>query len=239
MNIELKDKIVLISGGTGGLGTHVTRAFLDANAIVYVTYTKEEYFESLKQQIQSGSDRLFGVKNNILDDKDVQQMVMDVVGKTGGIDILINLVGGFLADTSITNTSDDQWDKMLALNLKSAVNACRNVLPTMMKRKSGRIINVGARPGLTGAGGMAAYAASKAALINFTQSLSRESRSENITANVIIPDTIDSPANRKAMPRANFSEWISGDSLAGITLFLGSDQAQDINGAIIPVFGRL
>jgi NAD(P)-dependent dehydrogenase (short-subunit alcohol dehydrogenase family) len=238
MKIELKDKIVLISGGTGGLGTHVTRAFLDANAIVFVSYTKEEYFKDLKKRLQSGTERLFGVKNDILDDKDVKQMVSTVVEKTGRIDVLINLVGGFLADTSVIHTSDEQWDNMLALNLKSAVNACRNVLPVMMKRKTGRIINVGARPGLTGAGGMAAYAASKAALINFTQSLARECRSENITANVIIPDTIDSPANRNAMPDANFNEWISGDSLAGVNLFMASDKARDINGAIVPVFGR-
>ena len=238
MKIDLKDKVALISGGTGGLGAHVTRAFLEAEAIVFVSYTKEEYFEDLKQRLQSGSERLFGVKNNILDDNDVKRMVVEVVEKTGRIDVLINLVGGFLADTPITQTSEDQWDKMIALNLKSAVNACRNVLPIMMKQKDGRIVNVGARPGLTGAGGMAAYAASKAALINFTQSLAAECRSENITANVIIPGTIDTQANRKAMPDADFSDWVSGDSLAGITAFYASDLARDINGAIVPVVGR-
>ncbi len=171
------------------------------------------------------------MQNNILDDEDVQHMISEVVRQAGKIDVLINLVSSFLADSLVTKTSEDQWDRMMALNLKSAVNACRNVLPTMMKQKSGRIVNVGARPGLTAA-------ASKAALINFTQSLADECRAENITANVIIPGTIDTLANRKAMPDAKFSDWVSGDSLAGISLFLASDLALDINGATVPVFGR-
>ncbi len=238
MKTDLKDKVVLISGGTGGLGSHVTRAFLEAEALVFVSYTKEAYFEGLRQRLAPDSDRLCGVKNNILDDHDVKHMVAEVIEQAGRIDVLSNLVGGFLAGTPITHTSEEQWDKMIALNLKSAVNACRNVLPAMVMQKSGRIINVGAQPGLTGAPGMAAYAASKAALINFTKSLAAEYGSENITANAIIPGTIDTPANRKAMPDADFGSWVTGESLAGITVFYASNLARDINGTVVPVFGK-
>ncbi|HET56373.1 MAG TPA: SDR family NAD(P)-dependent oxidoreductase [Ignavibacteria bacterium] len=126
----------------------------------------------------------------------------------------------------------------LDLNLKSAFLSIKYFLPNMIAKNKGRIINVGARQGLHGVKGVSAYAASKAALINFTQSLAEELKETNINANIIIPSVIDTEANRKSSANENFSTWVSAESLGNVIKFLSSDESKDINGAVIPVYGK-
>jgi len=225
-------KVVVITGGTGALGQAVTQAFLQAGARVVVTYTRETEFDALKEKV-SARENLLGLKTNVLDEASVKAMTQ----QAGRIDVLVNTVGGFLGGVSITETTLEQFDKMLALNLKSAFLCCKHVLPLMMQQRSGRIINIGSQGGLQGGEGISAYGASKAGLINFTQSVAAEGKRHNITANAIIPGIIDTPANRQAMPKANFAEWMTSEALAQTILFLASDAAQAINGAIVPVGG--
>jgi len=231
--MNFNNKVVVITGGTGALGHAVTQAFLQAAARVVVTYTREAEFDALKEEV-SARENLLGIKTNVLDEASVKAMVQQAA-RFGHLDVLVNTVGGFLGGVPIVETSLEQFEKMLALNLKSAFLCCKHVLPVMIQQRGGRIINIASKGGLQGGEGITAYGASKAGLINFTQSLAAEGKSHNITANAIIPGTIDTPANRHSMPNANFAEWVTPEALAQTILFLSSNEAQVINGAIVPV----
>ncbi len=234
--MNFKDKVVVIAGGTGGFGSAVTTAFLQARAKVFVTYRSEQEFEALKASVNA-SAALTGIKTNVLDEASVKAMVQQAA-RSGRIEVLVNLVGGYLGGVPVAEMSLEQWNKMIDLNLKSAFLCCRHVLPLMMQQNAGRIINIGSKGGLQGGEGISAYGASKAGLINFTQSLAVEGKRYNINANAVIPGIIDTPANRQAMPGANFDEWVKPEALAQVILFLCSEEAQAITGATIPVFGK-
>jgi len=233
--MNLKDKVAIISGSTGALGTVVTQTFLAAGAKVVALYSRESSLETLKSKV---TQELVAIKTDVLNEASVQEMVKEVLENHGRIDILINLVGGFLGGVSIVETSEEQWDKMMNLNLKSVFFNCRNILPVMIKQKSGRIITIGAKGGVKAVSGMSAYSASKAGLINFTEALAEEGREQNITANVVIPSIIDTSDNRKAMPDAKFENWVKPEMIAETILFLCSDAANEISGAVIPVYGK-
>lgn len=203
-----------------------------------VLYTRDSGLETLKSKVSHGTERLDAIKTNVLNEASIQSMAKAVLENHGKIDILVNLVGGFVGGIRVIETSEEQWDKMMSLNLKTAFLCCRNLLPIMMKKKSGRIITIGGRGAVQPAAGLSAYSASKAALINLTQTLAAEVREENITANVVIPSIIDTSENRKAMPDANFDNWVKPEILAQTILFLCSDEAADISGTVVPVYGK-
>lgn len=236
--MNFNNKIVLITGAAGGLGAEVTRAFLDAGARVAATHTGLEKFKELESALKPEAGKLLGIKTNVLDSASVKQMAGTVLEKFDRIDALVNLVGGYLGGVSIADMSEKQWEGMINLNLKSVFLVCKQVLPVMMRQKSGSIVNISSGGGLKGAEGISAYGASKAGVINFTQTLAAEGRKYKITANAVAPGIIDTAANRAAMPKADFSKWVTPASLAGVILFLSSDAAKDISGALIPVFGK-
>jgi NAD(P)-dependent dehydrogenase (short-subunit alcohol dehydrogenase family) len=231
--MNLKPKVVLITGGTGALGRAVTQTFLQAGARVVATFTRATEFDALNEKVRQ-RENLLGIKTNVLDEASVKAMVQQAV-RLGRIDVLVNTVGGYLGGVPVVDMTWEQFEKMLALNLKSAFLCCKHVWSVMMQQRAGRIINVGSQGGLRGGRGISAYGAAKAGLINFTQSLAAEGKPYNITANAVIPGTIDTPANRQAMPDANFAEWVTPEAVAQTILFLASDEAQAINGAIVPV----
>ncbi len=231
--MDFTGKVVVVTGGTGALGQAVTRAFLQAGARVVATYTREAEFNALKENV-SMHENLLGIKTNVLDETSVQAMI-EQAGRLGSLDVLVNTVGGFLGGVPVAETTLEQFDKMFALNLKSAFLCCKHVLPLMLQQRRGRIINIGSQDGLHGGEGLSVYGASKAGLINFTQTLAAEGKRHNITANAVIPGVIDTPANRQAMPSANFAEWVTPAAVAQTILLLASETAQAINGATIPV----
>ena len=156
----------------------------------------------------------------------------------GPIDALIHLVGGFSGGKSIAETDDKTWDLMMNVNLRAAVNAIRAVLKPMMEARRGRIVAIGSRAAVEASPKLAAYAVSKAALVALVKNTAAEVKDFGITANVVLPSTIDTAANRKAMPKSDFSKWVTPESIARVLLFLASDAASDVNGAVIPVYGK-
>jgi NAD(P)-dependent dehydrogenase (short-subunit alcohol dehydrogenase family) len=149
------------------------------------------------------------------------------------VDILVNGVGGF-AGGDLASTSLVEWDRMLTLNLRSAVIGCRGVLPTMTAAGSGRIVNISSRAAVPPAGGFIAYTVAKAGVITLTQALAQE-LPRGITVNAVLPSTMDTPANRQAMPNADRSAWVSTDAVAEVIAYLASDAASVVSGAAIPV----
>lgn len=237
--MDLSKKVVLITGGTGGLGSAVTAAFLKAGSHVIVTYTKKEKYDLLNKDLGKLAKNIKGYEVNVIDEESVKAMADELDKEIDRIDILINLVGGFIGGKSVKDTTVEQWDRMMDLNLKSAFLCSKYVWPLLEKNNLGRIVNIGSKAGLQGAKNRSAYGASKAAVINLTKALAEEGKPFNITANLIVPSIIDTPDNRKGMPDANFEDWVKPETIAEVILFLSSDAGKDINGAVIPVLGKV
>ena len=161
-----------------------------------------------------------------------------VKAKFGRLDALLNIAGGFQWDT-IADGKVDGWDRMYAMNLKTALNACKAALPYFMESGAGRIVNVGAQSALHAASGFGPYAASKSAVHRLTESLADELKLKGVTVNAVLPSIIDTAQNRRDMPNADFTRWVAPADLAAVILFLASDEAKAVTGALIPVSGRV
>lgn len=227
----MNEKTALVTGADGGLGIHVTRALLDAGFLVTGLAPKIK---------QSDFDRPgFTALPARLDSLEAAKRSADsVITKFGKIDVLAHLVGGFAGGLSVAATDDAIFRRMFEMNVDNAFHILRAVLPHMRKAGNGRIIAIGSRAAESPGAGVGAYSASKAALVSLIRTVAVENKDSGITANVILPGTIDTPANRKAMPKADTSHWVQPGAIASLILWLASDAAKDVTGAAIPVYGR-
>ena len=227
----MTDTIALVTGANGGLGVHVTRALLEAG------YFVAGLAPNIKQS-DFGHQRFTAIASKLESLDGAKRAVDMLVSRFGKVDILVHLVGGFAGGPSIAETDDTTFQQMFELNVNSAFHIIRAVLPHMRKAGSGRIVAIGSRAAESPGAGVGAYSASKAALSSLIRTVALENKDSGITANVILPGTIDTPANRKAMPRADTSQWVQPADIAGLILWLTSVTAKDVTGAAIPVYGR-
>lgn len=223
-------QVVLITGAKGGLGSVVTRAFLDAGAVVAGSSRSIADADFAHPQFAAFSA-------DLEDAGEATRLAATVLSRFGRIDALVHVAGGFAGGSPVHETSDAIWDGMMNLNARAAFHILRAVIPLMRSVKKGRIVAMGSRAGVQPAANIAAYAASKAALVSLVQTVALENRDLGITANVILPGTIDTEANRRFDPTAGNSTWIAPGRLADLALFLASDEAAQITGAAIPVYG--
>ncbi len=226
---------VLVAGGTGGLGRAVTLAFLAEGARVAVTHVVPGEYDALRAAAGAASARLDGHAADVTDEAAAQAAVADVLAARGRLDVLVNAVGGFSGGRPLWESAAGDLDRMLALNLRSGWALARAVAPVMLARGRGAIVNVAAQAALAPPAGLGAYTASKAAAIALVASLAADLKGTNVRANTILPSIIDTPANRKSMPDADFSKWPKPEEIARVVLFLCSDAARLVNGAAIPV----
>ena len=232
------DKVVLVAGGTGGLGRSVTLAFLESGATVIVTYRDERELEELKSAAGSNAVRLIAKAADVTDETVVQQLVDEIVSAHGQLNALVNTVGGYVGGVSLWDLDSRTFDRMLALNLRSGFLLSRAAAKQMIRQKQGAIVNVSAKAALDHGAGAAAYSASKAAALAIIDSLSADLKGTGVRANSILPSIIDTPANRKAMAGADFTKWPKPEQIAKVVLFLCSDDAAVVHGAAIPVYGN-
>ena len=235
--MTLKEHVALIPGATGAVGKAVTQAFLFHGATVVAPFLSAGSFQELASRVGEAGERPLGIQTDLLKPQSIQYAVGEALNKTGRIDSLVNLVGGFVGGQPVAQTDDEIWNQMLALNLTSAFLVTRAVLPHMLERGRGSIVHISSRAAVEPFPAASAYIASKAGLIAFTRALASEVAGTGVTANVIVPGTLDTPANRRNMPRADFSKWVPPEALAHAILFLVSEGAQQINGAQVPVYG--
>jgi len=227
-------RIVMITGATGNLGRAVAQAFGDGgDALVLVGRSRATLARHYGDETPR---RLFAVAD-LVDGAQVQAAVAQAVERFGWIDVLCNLAGGFAMGQAVHETSDERWDQLMALNARTVLNVSRAVVPGMLARGRGRIVNVGANAATTGAARMGAYVASKAAVLRLTETMAAELRERGINVNCVMPSIIDTPENRAAMPDADTTRWVSPQQLASVIAFLASDAAAALHGACIPVVG--
>jgi NAD(P)-dependent dehydrogenase (short-subunit alcohol dehydrogenase family) len=222
--------IVLITGAKGGLGSTVTEAFLNSGAQV------AGVSRSIKQS-DFPHPNFTAVAGELSTGAEAAKVADAVAQKYGRIDVLVHLVGGFAA-APLAETDDTTFDRMIDLNLRSLFNITKAVLPHMRRNLGGRIVAIGSRAAIDPGAGVSVYAATKAAVVALMHSVARENTDANITANVLLPGTIDTPANRSADPAANTGKWIRPATLASLILWLTGPDGGQVNAAAIPVFGN-
>jgi NAD(P)-dependent dehydrogenase (short-subunit alcohol dehydrogenase family) len=237
-NSSLRNKVVIITGGTGALGREVTKEFLEAGSKPYVPYIVDEEIDLLKKDLGPDTSRVFLSKVDIVNSNQLKAFVSTVVNKEGRIDVLVNLVGGYFGGPLVHETEEKDYDRIMNLNLKSQFLACKAVLPTMMEKKYGRIVNIASESALRGEATLGPYSISKSGVVRLTETISEEYRKDGITANCVMPRIIDTPANRNAMPDSDFSLWPKPSEVAKLILFLASDDASAITGSSISLIGK-
>jgi NAD(P)-dependent dehydrogenase (short-subunit alcohol dehydrogenase family) len=235
MSDRFKDKVVVVAGGTGGLGRAVSLAFLGEGARVFTPWFKAEEFEAL--QAAAGDANLSGESLDVTDASAAAQAMGRLVARHGRIDALVNTVGGWAGGAKLWDTDGGTLDRMLTLNLRAGFVLSRAVVPAMLRQKHGAIVNISARAAVEPPAGGGAYAASKAAALAMIESLAADLKGSGVRANTVLPSIIDTEANRKSMPGADYSKWPKPEDIAKVILFLCSDDARVIHGAAIPVYG--
>jgi len=231
---DFSNRVVLVTGGTGALGSAVTKAFIASNAKVISSYVNNMKIDGLEEEMKS---RVELIRADLSKEDQVKILVSNILRKYNEIHILVNVVGGYLGGKGVAELDEKEWDWMMTMNLKSAFLISKHVIPQMISSKAGKIVHVSSRSGLKSAGYDSAYAASKAGLLRFVESLSEEVKEFNINVNCILPSIIDTEANRRTMPKANFSKWVQPQDLANIVLFLCSEESKAITGSAIPTYG--
>jgi NAD(P)-dependent dehydrogenase (short-subunit alcohol dehydrogenase family) len=229
-------RTILVTGGTGALGTAVTKRFLDDGHRVAATWVVKEGAEALRDSI-GGTERLMLVETDVTDPPSIAATVEDVEAAFGPVDVLAHLVGAWRGGEPVDEIWLDTWDRMLDLNLRSAVLCCRAVLPSMRERGWGRVVLVSSRTAREGRSGQVAYAVAKAGVAVLAETIAEENHGLDVTANIIAPSTLDTPANRAAMPDSDFSAWVPPADAAASISFLASDAAGQLQGAWLPVYG--
>ena len=229
----MSGRVVAITGAFGALGRAVAmEAAARGWSVAALDFAPTPPAE-LEQALANGGLALGHIDLTKADD--ARRAVEAVVERFGRLDALLNIAGGFVWQT-LADGDPAAWSRMFTMNVETCANACRAALPHLIRSGSGRIVNVGAFGALNAAAGMGAYAASKSGVHKLTESLAQETKGK-ITVNAVLPSIIDTPTNRKDMPDAHFAKWVTPKALAQVMLFLASEDAGAVTGALIPVTG--
>jgi len=227
-------RTALVTGAAGHLGQAVAALFAERGYNLVLMGRRA----SLDRAFGSETPTRLFAEADLLDIAQVTGSVAGALQRFGAIDVLCNIAGGFRMGVPVHATSEDDWSAMLDINVRTTLNAVRAVVPAMLERGGGKIVNVAAAAGLRAGATMGPYAASKSAVIRLTEAMAAELRDRNVNVNCVLPTTIDTPDNRRAMPDADPSRWVSPQDLSRVIAFLASDDARAIHGAAIPVAGR-
>jgi NAD(P)-dependent dehydrogenase (short-subunit alcohol dehydrogenase family) len=222
----MKGRVTLITGAAGGLGSDVVQAFVACGARVFAAVRRSVAVEGAET-----------VEADLASDAGARHAVHRVLDGAGRLDCVVHLMGGFDGGKPIEQTGDDTWRRMLDVNLNSTFYMLRAALPHVKAQSNGRVIAVGSRAGVQPLANFAAYSASKAALHALVQAAAAECKGTGATVNAVLPSIIDTPANREAMPGADYSAWVAPEQIAELLVWLASDASAGVNGALIPIYG--
>jgi len=227
-------RVVAVTGASGALGSVVARAAVEKGwRVALIDHAHEP-----PPGFAEGEDVLIVRGVDLTNAEQAAVTLQAVVARFGGLDALLNIAGGFRWET-VHGGATDTWDRLYRLNVLTALHASRAAIPHLKASGSGRIVSVGANGAVKAAAGMGAYAASKAGVHRLTEALADELKADGITVNAVLPSIIDTPANRADMPQADFEAWVKPEDLAAVMLFLASEEARAVTGALIPVTGRV
>ncbi|HVN75307.1 MAG TPA: SDR family NAD(P)-dependent oxidoreductase [Thermoanaerobaculaceae bacterium] len=234
---DFSDRVAIVTGAAGNLGQTVARAFQAAGARTALADRDGARLQQLYPELRGSRGHLLAEGIDLTSDGALDGVVAQTVELFGRVDILVNTVGGFRAGAPVHETPMETWDHLLGLNLRTSLVTARAVVPAMLRRRYGKIVMVGARAAEAGAANMAAYSASKAAVLRLVESLAAELKGSGINVNCVLPGTLDTEQNRRDQPGADHSRWVPPEAVSDVILFLASDAARGVNGAAVPVLG--
>jgi NAD(P)-dependent dehydrogenase (short-subunit alcohol dehydrogenase family) len=234
--MRLDGEVAMITGAAGNLGRATANALASAGARLVLIDLDAR---ALAAAYGPDDPTRLSLAADLGDGDAIAAAVGQASERIGGVSVLCNLAGGFRMGTPVHETPDAVWRLMIELNAGSILRTARAVVPHMLTAGKGKIVNVAAMGGTVGGAEMGAYSASKSAVIRLTESMAAELRDKGINVNCVMPSTIDTPPNRASMPKADFAKWVTPAALADVILFLVSEQSRAINGAAIPVVGRV
>lgn len=230
----------LITGGTGAIGSAVVARFLEGGDAVAVTYRDDAEWERLRAQHASAAEsgRLAGFRAELGDHDATGVAVRAAADRLGGLRVLAHIAGGYAGGTPVERLTEQAVREMIDRNLMSAFWTAKHAIPFLRASGAGRLVFVSSRGAVQPQPGAAPYAASKLALHALVGTLAQELRGDGITANAVLPSLVDTPQNRAAMPKADFTTWVRPDQIAALLSFLGSDASAAVTGALIPIYGK-
>jgi NAD(P)-dependent dehydrogenase (short-subunit alcohol dehydrogenase family) len=234
---DVSNRVVIITGAAGNLGRAVANAFQAGGARLVLVDRASDRLPRLFPELADAADHFLATSVDLTDADAVNAMVEQTRKRFGRVDVLVNAAGGWRGGKPAHETPLATLDSLFTLNAQTAFLASQAVVPLMLEQGQGNIINVAARAALQGGARNAAYSASKSAVLRLTESMSAELKKSGIHVNCVLPSTIDTPQNRQAMPKADFSRWVEPEAIADVILFLASEGARAIHGAAIPVYG--
>jgi NAD(P)-dependent dehydrogenase (short-subunit alcohol dehydrogenase family) len=237
IQFDFQGQVVMVTGGTGNLGSAVAHAFLRAGARLILVDRDPTKQQRSFADWAARAEVWLAAPVDVTDPDQARAVVAETLSRFGRLDVLVNTVGGYRAGQPVHELDLAVWDQMLTINARSTLVMSQAALPPMLNQGAGAIINVAARGGLVGTANHAAYAAAKAAVIRLTESMAAEVRARGVRVNCVLPGTIDTPDNRAAMPNADYSKWVAPESLAAVIQFLASPAARDLHGAALPIYG--
>jgi NAD(P)-dependent dehydrogenase (short-subunit alcohol dehydrogenase family) len=226
-------RVFAITGASGVLGSAVAKAVVAQGCRVALI----DHVHHTPHGLIDGDDVLILGGVDLTDTESAKAAIDAAAARFGGLDVVLNIAGGFSWET-VEGGDAETWRKLFRLNVETAANVSRAAIPYLKASKAGRIVNVGANGAVKAALGMGAYAASKAGVHRLTEALAEELKG-SVTVNAVLPSIIDTPANRADIPKADFATWVTTDELAAVMLFLASEKAGAVTGALIPVTGRV
>ncbi|HEX2095614.1 MAG TPA: SDR family oxidoreductase [Longimicrobiaceae bacterium] len=234
----MTSSVALITGGAGNLGRSVTRAFLESGARVAVPFYKTDRHDALDALKEQFGDRLFTFALDLATERGANAAVEQVLEWADRLDVVAHLMGGWSGGAKLADTPVEVWDRMMDLNLKSAWLVSHAAIPVMLRGGGGALVFVSSRAAREGRAGNAAYAVAKSGLCTLAEAIAEEYGGEGIRANVVLPDTLDTEANRRAMPDADHSRWTAPEEVARVILSLASGRADPSNGESVPLYRR-
>ena len=232
---RFQGQVVIVAGGTGALGSAVARAFIQEGANVAVTYRTPREFEDLQSSVPADRARLRGHQVDVTSEAEMSRLAAAIDAEFHRLDVLVNAAGAYAGGPKLWEIESAVLERMLDVNLRSAFVTSRSVLPILLRQGRGCIVNVAAKAAVDQPGGAGAYVASKAAALALMHSLAMDLKGTAIRVNSVLPSIIDTAANRRDMPRANFATWTQPEDIARVILFLCTEDARALNGTAIPV----
>ncbi len=235
--MKFQDMVAIITGGTGALGGTLVRTFINDGASVAVPIHQRRALDTLEGFPAESLQRLLLVPSDLLSREDVHAFVERVLGQWKRVDFLIHAVGAYAGGKRVEEVTEEEWDRMMDVNLKTAFLMCNAVLPSMRARGFGRIVTIGAMPALRPTAKRGPYQVSKRALITLMETIAEETKGSGITANAVVPGTIHTPENVESMPDADRSKWVPPEEISALVAYLCTSDARSISGNAMKILG--
>lgn len=232
---SVQDQVVIVTGAVGRLGTAVAQLFQEHRARTVLVDRETQRLRAAYPELQGVPNHLLLGDIDLAAPESVATVAAQTLDRFGQIDALINTVGAFRGGKPVHEDDPANWEFLFDVNVRTALNACRAVIPAMLRQRRGRIVNVASQAALKGIAGLAPYCAAKSAVIRLTESLDAEVRHAGVSVNCVLPGTLDTPENRRAQPAADTSTWVAPAAVASVIAFLTTDAASVLHGTAIPI----